>query len=341
MKNNMCLYLLMIADKNMEYMERTIESILAQTLDHSRLRVLIMDNASTDGTYQRLIGYEIKYPQLISVIREKQPTTRGRLFKRMIQHLRFSDVEFSMLMEPGDIIYPDGLKKAAAALRVSGQCRCAVFETDLWDGESVKKQTSIYRDNCILNQLCSINNYTDGIGHKVQVLFRGLPIDLSMKLPYFSIAADQNEWFTQLFYPKAYRMYVKEPLGCIAVRQTEDVVDDLVRKTFFLKRNFYAVETSVFSSFNAADVEKEELAAGYRLLAITALQSAVEKLECGDFKQAEDCLIYAEMMDLDITGELLYQEIKRVLDEGSGDVSRLREMLVQESLEPPRESFVF
>lgn len=341
MKNNMCLYLLMIADKNMKHMERTIESILAQTLAHSRLRVLIIDNASTDGTYQRLIDYEIKYPQLISVIREKQPTTRGRLFKRMIQHLRFSDVEFSMLMEPGDVIYPDGLIKAATAMRISGQCRCAVFEADLWDGENVNKQTPIYRENCILNKLCGIRYYTDGIGHKVQVLFRGLPIDLNMKLPYFAIAVEQDEWFTQLFYPKIYRMYIREPIGCIAVKETEDVVDVLVKKTFFLKRSFYPVETNVFSCFSAADMEAEELAAGYRLLAVTALQFAVEKLEKRDFKQAEDCIIYAEMMDLSITDEPAYQEIKKALGENVSDVSRLREMLAQESLEPPRESFVF
>lgn len=340
MRNNLCAYILIIADRNINYIDRTIESILAQTIDPMRLRVLMIDNASNDGTYQKLIDYEIKYPQMISVLRVKKPTTRGRLLKRMIEHLRYSSVACSMLMDPGDIIYPDFMEKCTTLMRLRG-ARCIACETDIWDGSSVKQQIPIYTDNCILNSLCRISNFRDGIGHSVQILFKELPIGITVKLPYYAVVAEHKEWFLQLFYLGSSRMYLKQPMGCIYKTETEDVITSLIRHTFFLKREFYAVETSVFSTMEAEDREMEEIKAGYHHIAIMALQFAVEKLKKQEYKQAEDCLIYAEMICFDIVEEELYMMIKKAVDEKWTTVGDLEALLLQESVVPPRESFVF
>ena len=65
MINEACTYILIIADNDMDKLKLTIDSLLRQTVDMDLLRILLVDNASKDGTYSHLIDYEIRYPHLI------------------------------------------------------------------------------------------------------------------------------------------------------------------------------------------------------------------------------------------------------------------------------------
>lgn len=339
MKNEICTYILIIADGNMEKLERTIDSILNQTIDRELLRVLIIDNASQDGVYHSLLDYEIKYPQLISVIRGKRATTRGRLLKRMIHHLRFAEVGSSMILNPGDIIYPDLIKSARALFRLRNEVACLVYEVDLWNGRDTRKQIPIYTENCILTKLCEDVYYKNGIGHKVQVVYRGLPIDLSIKLPYYEVAVKCHDWLAVAFRRNNANLYMKECGGCIC-EEEPDVKKELIEWAFFIKRNFYAIETQVFSTKNVLDVQKEAVEAAYNCLAVMALQYAVQKAKKGLFKEAEDALVFAEMMDLNINEDSRYLQLQQTVSRGDYD-EKLDALFEVKSEMPPRVSFQF
>lgn len=339
MKSEVCTYILIIADSGTEKLEQTIESILNQTIDRELLRVLIIDNASKDGTYHSLLDYEIKYPRLISVIREKKSTTKGRLLKHMIGHLRYAEVGSSMILNPGDIIYPDLIKSARALLRLRHEVGCVVYEADLWDGQDTRKQIPIFTENCILTRLCEDVYYKNGIGHKVQTVYRGLPIDLNIKLPYYEVAAKCHDWLAMVYRRKSSNLYMKECGGCIYEKEL-DIKKELIEWAFFTKRNFYAIETQVFSTKSVLDVEEDAVGSAYNCLAVMALQFALQKLKKGLFKEAEDALVFAEMMDLNINEDRRYIQLQQAVSEEGYD-EELDALFEVKSEKPPRVSFQF
>lgn len=339
MKNERCTYILIIADGNMDKLERTMDSILKQTIDRELLRVLIIDNASQDGTYSSLLDYEIKYPKMISILREKKATTRGRLLKHMVHHLRYAEVENSMILNPGDIIYPNFIKNARVLLQLQGGVRCLVCEVDIWDGKDIRKQIPIYTGNCVLEKLCEDVYYKHGIGHKIQMVYRGLPIGLSTKLPYYEVVVKCHEWLAAAYWRNSFVLYMKECGGCI-YKEELDVKRELIEWAFFIKRNLYAIETQVFSTKSVLDVEKEVVETAYNCLAAMALRYAVQMAKEGLFQEAEDALVFAEMMDLDIDEDNRYLQLHQaILDERYDET--LEELFEAKSETPPRVCFQF
>lgn len=334
MKDSSCTYILIIADNRMEEFARTIDSIFKQTIERELLRVLIIDNASQDGTYEKLIEYEIKYPQLISVIREKQPTTRGRLLKSLMRHLRFAQVGSCLLLNPGDIIYPEFIQEARALLQLKKDVKCLIYEVDIFEGDGVIKQPPIFEENCILTRLSKEVYYKYGIGHKVQVFYRKLPIDISVKLPYYEVTEKHHDWLAASFHRENVNAYLKKTAGCVC-EDTIDYKQELIEWAFFIKRTLYAVETQVFSTRDAADMEKEEIAAAYNCLAVMALQYALKGLKEELYDKAEDALIFAEMMKADIVKEDSYKRLREATSlrryEDNMDI-----LLKEESAIPPR-----
>lgn len=342
MKDSFCTYILIIADNSIEKLDKTIDSILKQTIERELLRVLIIDNASQDGTYNKLVEYEIKYPELISVIREKQPTTRGRMLKSLIRHLRYTQVGSSLLLNPGDIIYPDFIQEARTLLKLKKDIKCLVYEVDLFEGDRVVKQNPIFTENCILTHTCKDIFYKYGIGHKVQVFYRRRPIDLSAKLPYYEVREKHHDWLALSFYWLPFSLhyseydnvYLKKTVGCVC-KETNDFKQELMEWAFFIKRTLYPVETQVVSTKDAADINKEEIAAAYNCLAVMALQYALRVLKKGLFEDAEDALIFAEMMKADIVEDHSFKKLQEAVFLRKYEES-LDTLLIEESIKPPR-----
>jgi glycosyltransferase involved in cell wall biosynthesis len=319
----------------------SIESILNQTVSLDRLRVMIIDNASTDDTYKKLIDYEVKYPQLISVMREKHSTTRGRLLKNLTEHLRFSLVDVSVILNPGDTISPDFIKYGMELLRLNAEAGMIAFETNIHNGKTEIQQLPIFSENCILNGLCSKAYFQNGIGHKIQTLFRTTPLDTAIKLPYYSLLAEHNEWFVLSYFKNVNCIYVNQPYGSVYPMEETDVISTLIKKAFYMKRNFYSIETNVFSNLHANNIESQEVDAGYRCLAIMALRSAVPQLKRENYKIVEDCLIFAEMMYSAIAQEEVFEQIQKALQSKQFKLEEISQLLEEKTCDPPRESFVF
>lgn len=336
MTSSNCTYVLIISDNSMEKLHKTMDSILNQTVEQELLRVLIIDNASEDGTYHKLVEYEIKYPKLVSVIREKQPTTRGRLLKRLIRHLRFAQVGSSLILNPGDIIYPDFIREARGLLQLKEDIRCFIYEVDILEENRVIKQEPIFKNNCILTEVSKDVYYRYGIGHKVQAFYRKLPIGVVIKLPYYEVIAKDHDWLAASFYNYRVRnnVYVRKTAGCIC-EEMVDTKQRLIEWAFFIKRVLYAVETQVFSTTDAADLEKEEVEAAYRCLAMMALQYSVKDLKRGLFEAAEDALIFAEMMKADIVGHEGYKRLQEAILVRKYE-EELEKLFIEESVMPPR-----
>lgn len=64
-----------------KYIDRCFESLCNQTIGMDQMELIFIDDASTDGTYEKLISYEEKYPEDIIVVRfpenQRQGTARN------------------------------------------------------------------------------------------------------------------------------------------------------------------------------------------------------------------------------------------------------------------------
>ena len=333
MNTQECTYFLIIPEDGIDGIKKTIQSIKAQQCPLEWLRVLVIDNATADGTYHKLLKMEMEYPELISVIRVKRPTTRGRLLKRMITHLRYTAVDSSVILTPGDVIYPDYVSTGRMLLHLNGE-HCLVSEVDLQQEKEKITQSPIYSDRCILTSLNRTEFYIRGIDHKVLIMYRGLPISLSGKLPYYEVVAKQNKLFQIDFHKRC--IYLNEVHGCIPGRK-QDLKKELIQWTFFVKRQFYAKETQVFSTDTAKDITDDEIDLIYGSLASLALYFAKQKVEENSYEEANDFLAFAEMMKLDIALDDRYAALKDVIA-GRGKLTEKQELLFTiETVIPPRE----
>lgn len=341
MKNNTTVYVLMLTNNDLEKIDKTIESVLSQTMEKKHIRLVAIDNASTDGTYEKLLKYEIQYPKIISVMRETQKTTNGRLLKLLLEYLQHTIIDYSMCIFPGDVLYPDFLEQSVQYMKLKKDAKVLIAETDILQDNKIIEQTPIYTENCLLREGLSRKTfYTAGIGHKINALFKGTILETKIKLPYYAQIVEFHEWYSMSYFVNYNCIYLKKKSGYIFSEKSEDVIRILMNRAFFMKRGFYAVETNVFSTLRAESIEVEEVKAGYRCLAFMALQYAIDALRDHRKEIAKQCLIYAEMMDLEIIKEEGYNQIKRGLTE-SVAIETMQELMNQGSEEPPWESPVF
>ncbi|SDB60264.1 glycosyltransferase family A protein [Butyrivibrio sp. INlla16] len=345
MKDNTCAYIFIPVYDDFSFLDRTIDSIFRQTVDISKIRVLIGKNNTGMEDYKKVLQYEIDHPATISVIHEKKPTTRGRILKHMLRHLRFTKVDYSVILEPGDVIYPDFLKKGMQVLSLRNFSGAVIFEADLWDGNQEYTVQPVYSSNCILDNLSRSEYYRRDGSHKIIVLYKNLFTDIEMKLPYFQVIADYySEWFSLIVNREREITYFRNSMGCVYKKGVTDAASDLVKRTFLIKRNMYALETGVFSSEEASDVELAERDDAYHNLSNRALQLALYKLGNGEYKEVEDCLIYAEMIDPKVVCGDIYADISDMFKKKNRNKTKIEELamaLMVPSIAPPREARCF
>ncbi len=50
------------------YIDRCFQSLLAQTIDFDRLEIILVDDCSTDATWEKLTAIEAAYPESVMII---------------------------------------------------------------------------------------------------------------------------------------------------------------------------------------------------------------------------------------------------------------------------------
>jgi glycosyltransferase involved in cell wall biosynthesis len=341
LRDNTNAYVLIITDNDVDKINCTFESLLTQKFDMERLRIAVIDNASIDGTYKKLLEYEIKYPNIISVIRVKQATTRGRLLKKLVTHLRFSNVSYSIIMNPGDILYRDFMSIATTHLRLTGVSFVA-FEADLNINQKKMRQTPMFKNNCILNALCMSEYFKTDLEHELLILCRGLPCWSTTKLVDMVYLSEPNSWYAYLMRMRFVSwMYIKESQGCVFKEDLCDIQYDMINKMFQIKRLFFNIETNTFSTLQVNDKEFALANDAYHWMAMYALRLAANQIIKNNYEEAESCITFAEMTYLDIVEEDLFCAVEKAIRLKKHSPRVLNSIIKYKSLDPPRESHVF
>ena len=160
-----------------------------------------------------------------------------------------------------------------------------------------------------------------------------------MKLPYYEVVVKSHEWLSVAFFRDLTNCYIKQSGGCVYTEET-DIKRELIEWSFFIKRNLYAIETHVFSTKNVLNMQKEAVEAAYNCISVMALQYSVHKLKSGSIEEAEDALIFAEMMNLCITEDDRYIKLQQAITDRNY-YEGLEQLFETKSETPPRVSFQF
>ena len=326
--------------------EATVESVVNQTFDSRRLRIVAVDNCSEDGTYEKLLELTLKYRDMMSVYRLNEPTKTERVWRKTGQILQYiPKVDYTTILLPGNILKPECVERCTTLFQTmkyfeGGTLLC---EVDLIDENGEKHfQKPIYTDNFIIKGGINETEFLiNGIGHRIQPFYRGFSISTLTPLHIVTQMVDYNDWFNKFTGRSGDCLYIKEKLAYIKDRRSDNVMSDLVHKMVLLKRNFYAVEANERNIVGEDVVSKNNMKHSYRGLAILSLKYAIKELKSESTIAANDCLMFSEILFPDIINSNMFIDINNVI-QGKANISCLAPYEKQEdSIEPPKGCFVF
>ncbi len=91
-----------------KYIDRCIKSVLEQTIDHSVLEIILVNDASSDSTIDKLIEWEQKYPEQIMVINCEDNNGPGGARNIGIE---YASAEYLFFVDADDWIEEDALEQ--------------------------------------------------------------------------------------------------------------------------------------------------------------------------------------------------------------------------------------
>lgn len=116
-----------------KYIDRCFRGLLSQTLGIDNVEVVIVDDASTDNTVERIKLYEEKYPESIVLIELNKNVGQGAARNVALQ---YASAEYIGFVDSDDSIEPDMFR---TMLSVIEEYKCDFVECD-WDFFSDNKE---------------------------------------------------------------------------------------------------------------------------------------------------------------------------------------------------------
>lgn len=90
-----------------KYIDRCVRSLVDQTLEHSEYELILVDDASTDSTWEYIQNWEKKYPELIKCVHYDD---NGRIGKARNVGIMYAEGEYIGYADSDDWVEPDMFK---------------------------------------------------------------------------------------------------------------------------------------------------------------------------------------------------------------------------------------
>lgn len=120
-----------------EFVERALESVRQQTIDHRRMEHVVVDDASTDGTTECVRAFDAPYLRLVETERNTGP---WRALNRGIEVARG---EYLVVLDADDEFHPTLVERLTAVLDDSPDVDFVYcdYHEQFPDGERVEVDT--------------------------------------------------------------------------------------------------------------------------------------------------------------------------------------------------------
>jgi glycosyltransferase involved in cell wall biosynthesis len=289
--------------------ESSIDSIINQTYDASSIKLMAIDNNSTDGTYEKLLDYSIKYG--ISVYRLNETCSQAMLLHNAMLYLDYINYKYITMLSPGDQFHPDYLTTCITTMEkyATAERRMLICEVDVATCiDGISSQIPIFGDNCILKNGWSLSQFfTYGLDHRIQwlCLRDTLPLNLSDLI----FCVDNTDWFNKaLFSFSTEIIYLKKPLASVTRPWPEDRLFELMLKLSLVTR--FKLMRGVMDNvkFDVLDELDTHKIANYNL-SLLALRYACDDIAENKLDSALKILLFAEMIFPDVVTDPNYADI--------------------------------
>lgn len=335
MKDTYNVAVLIFSENCFSKVHKSIQSALAQDFDPRRIKIAVVDNASTDDSYERLLGLAASNP--IAVYRMRKTYLPAQLLRRSLRILKYFDWRYMTILNPGDVIYPDYVATCSRVMDTNPDFdRKALFceAHVIGAGGEVVAQKPVFADNCILRKR---EHYTQffmhGTGHKIQAFFAEKAF--SRHLSDLVFCADYSDWFYKAMLAfNTDCIYLQKVLAGIALREDTDLLEDLVLRLYLVKR-LDLIRGTVFAdmAYGCLDEVPSEQVISQNLSKL-ALHHAGQALCSGASETAQKILLFAEMVNEQIVDTPLFAQLEQSLRDG-GDVGDPGLFRITEKTVPP------
>jgi glycosyltransferase involved in cell wall biosynthesis len=222
-----------ISDNNPSLVERTMDSVFNQT--YKNIKIMLVDNSSTDGTYEKLVSY-LKN-DTVSLYRLSKKHINTRLFGKIKPSAIYIQTDYITIIEIGDVLDRNFI---ANCVEILSNCSnpdvgLVLSEVDFIDAKgSVITQKPILSDNEIFTKnKIFIDIIKKNIGHKL-IGFYNLNI-LPQHLSDAAIFADYYDFFRKIQFIEQFDIYYSPKRGCF-INSTEykDIIEDIVFRFYYV-----------------------------------------------------------------------------------------------------------
>jgi len=299
---------------NVMELDRTVQSIWNQDFEQNHIYTSIVDFGSTDGTYEKALSYPKEnlgvYLKTGSIDKRQMITEAGRIVNYTYPGGEYC---FSIVLYPGDVIYPECIKKCVNAfVKNFGQNPIALIcETDIWMGDTVKKQPTLFQ----------IDRTIDGCNEMVEYVKRGyqhyiFSMNIGFNTNRYKASGENNE---RRFWNKLGRIgnernviYIREALACVKEINYEDELEEILYRweaIISIERFYQSKFGNIFDKNFSSAAEKN--ISRYALWRSWILYKKGEEK-----REVEDCFMISSVIYPKVREEKLYQVIKDVIFNG-------------------------
>lgn len=119
-------------------LHRMISSILNQS--YKNYEIIICDDFSNDDTFDILIDYKNKYPNLFKIIKNEKSL---KLAESLNKCLKIAEGEYIARIDDDDLCYEDRLIKQVRFLDENSNIDCIGSYMDVFDGDNIKTERKV------------------------------------------------------------------------------------------------------------------------------------------------------------------------------------------------------
>jgi hypothetical protein len=314
-KNISNTWVLIVTHNDVNQIDKTMGSLYKQTVPRETLYINIVDYASTDGTYEKLLGYD---PYHLGVYRVTENISPGRRLADAQRFFRFGafGTSRSFTLRPGDTVVPDFVEYCSNMLAVNWKLFPSqiIGEADIQkDDGIIAKQQPLFKKPFLLNGQANAYEYlTRGYKHKVMHFGTTGQSGRRYSIEVFN---DRHGW-NRLYYESKDRKVIYTNKTLASLRDEED----------FSFKSILWLYACLISDFRYYEIYFEQrlksdmVDLSYKNLAHDALWKSYNNLLLENKKEAENCLLLSGVIYPAVISTPLYLSIKRIIDsEGIDD----------------------
>lgn len=292
----------------------TLQSIWNQNYEKEDIFIVAVDFGSTDGSYEKLLSYPTFHFGVYQYKGDFTERTKFSLAAGFLKYQYLKERKYSILLQPGDIIYPDYIKKMLEAIETFSDRDfqqlpyMVVSEVDIKrnNGKIIHRKP-LYPKEKLLIMGEELERYQEHTYQRNVICFGGKLEDRRHRM--FS-AANERIWYSKVMITSAGEcmVYVPERLACIKERFYEDELEEiLLRWESLLYFTREQKERQGKIDINRKNAEKE--------LALYSLWRSLLLKGKHSNRQAEECYQVAAVIYPEIEKMKLYEQMWSVIME--------------------------